>query len=78
MPQVLKYSVDTMKPRVEYLRSIGVKEEDIGKVVRRMPSILVYSVEDTMKPRVEYLRSIGVKEEDIGKVVTRSDRKSVV
>ena len=37
-PQALELDVEkTMKPRVEYLRSIGVKDENIGKVVAKHP-----------------------------------------
>jgi len=57
LPPVLGYSIeDGMMPRVQYLKDIGVKEDDIGKVVTRLPPVLGLSVENNLKPTYEYLR----------------------
>ena len=55
-PAVLSYDVTkTMQPRVEYLRSIGVKEEDIGKVVTRLPAVLGLDIRNLMERRLQTL-----------------------
>ena len=66
-PQVLGLDVEgTMKPRVEYLKSIGVRDEDIGKVVARLPQVLGLDVEGNLKPTYEFLsQNFGVTVEDI-------------
>lgn len=62
---------DTIEPRVNYLKLIGVKDNDIWKVILRFPQIVVYDIDKTMKKRVKYLKSIGINDENIGKIVTR-------
>jgi mTERF domain-containing protein len=69
-PDVLGYSIGKMNIGVNYLRSLGVKDENLGKIITRLPQVLEYSVEN-MDIRVQYLRSLGVKDEDIGKIVTK-------
>lgn len=62
-------SLHTIHKNIIYLIDIGIKKEDISKVVTRHPQVLSIDVQNTIKARVEYLKSICVKE--IGKVVTR-------
>ena len=66
-PHVLELDVEkTMKPRVEYLKSIGVRDEDIGKVVSRLPHVLEFDVEKNLKPTYEFLnQNLGVAVRDI-------------
>ena len=55
-----------MKPTVEYLKSIGIKKKDIGKVVAKLPAILGYDVESNLKPKYEFLKqNFNVSAEDI-------------
>ena len=44
-----------MQPRVNYLLNLGVKQEDVGKIITKHPQILEYRVEQTMQPKYEYL-----------------------
>ncbi|KAI5066305.1 hypothetical protein GOP47_0018929 [Adiantum capillus-veneris] len=64
--------INKVKERVGYLMSLGIKNEDIGKVITRHPQVLEYTVDRMMKPRVEYLQSIGVPEARLGRVLTVS------
>jgi len=66
-PQVLALDIENkMKPRVEYLKSIGVKEEDISKVVAILPQVLGSDVEKNLKPTYKFLQSnFNVCVEDI-------------
>jgi len=65
-PKVLAYDPKTINKKVDWLKSIGVK--NIGKVVEREPKVLTYDPE-TMDIKVKYLKSIGVVK--IGKVVEK-------
>lgn len=70
-PLLLTNSVqETMTPRVEFLRSLGVSREGVAKMVTRHPQILHYKIE-SMLPRLRYLQSIGMSEEDIILCVSR-------
>lgn len=60
-----------MLPVVSYLLQLGVKPEDIGKVILRRPQLLGYTL-NGMQPTVNYLLKLGVQEEMLGKVITIS------
>lgn len=61
---------DTLEPRVAFLREqVGVAEENIGKVITRLPSVLTYT-EDFMQQRVDFLRGAGLSDEELAKAVT--------
>jgi hypothetical protein len=70
-PAVLELSVeDTLLPRVAFLReTVGVAEENLGKVILRLPSVLTYS-EESMQQRIEFLLEAGLCQEDLAKAVT--------
>ncbi|MCO5559134.1 hypothetical protein L7F22_012726 [Adiantum nelumboides] len=64
--------INKVKERLGYLMSLGIKIEDIGKVITRHPQVLEYTVDRMMKPRVQYLQSLGVPETRLGRVLTVS------
>ena len=68
---MLELSVeDTLLPRVAFLRdTVGVAEENLGKVILRLPSVLTYS-EDSMQQRIEFLLEAGLCQDDLAKAVT--------
>ena len=70
-PAVLELSVDeTLLPRVAFLRdTVGVAEENLGKVILRLPSVLTYS-EESMQQRIDFLLEAGLCQEDLAKAVT--------
>lgn len=55
--------------RLEYLLSVGVKHQDIKKILMRQPQILQYTVENGLKPRVELLKGLGIPDSQIGQIV---------
>jgi mTERF domain-containing protein len=62
-----------MKPRIQYLKRLGVPESKLGRVITVAPSLLECSLHRSLKPRVEYLKDVvGIKDSDIGLIVTRS------
>ena len=70
-PAVLELSVeDTLLPRVAFLRdTVGIAEENLGKVIMRLPSVLTYS-EESMQQRIDFLLEAGLSPDDLAKAVT--------
>lgn len=60
-----------MAPMVDYLISLGVRKEKIGKVILRRPQLLGYTIPG-LQPTVQYLIELGVKPEFLGKVISTS------
>ncbi|XP_057441048.1 transcription termination factor MTERF9, chloroplastic isoform X2 [Lotus japonicus] len=55
-PQLLHYSIDDgLLPRINFLRSIGMKNPDILKVLTSLTQVLSLSLEDNLKPKYLYL-----------------------
>ncbi|KAH8971460.1 hypothetical protein BDL97_02G143600 [Sphagnum fallax] len=60
-----------MYPIINYLLILGVKQEDLGKVILRRPQLLGYTIPGLV-PTVDYLLELGVKPQMLGKVITTS------
>ncbi|KAG0615823.1 hypothetical protein M758_5G069600 [Ceratodon purpureus] len=58
-----------MAPMVNYLITLGVAKERIGKVILRRPQLLGYTILG-LQPTVQYLIELGVKPELLGKVIS--------
>mmetsp|Transcript_23167 Transcript_23167/g.72330 ORF Transcript_23167/g.72330 Transcript_23167/m.72330 type:complete len:508 (+) Transcript_23167:5138-6661(+) len=56
-PQILQYAPESMQPRLEYLQSIGMSEDQVVMTVTRLSQLFSLSVEDNLKPKYEYLTS---------------------
>ncbi|CAI5990861.1 unnamed protein product [Closterium sp. NIES-64] len=55
-PQLLHYSLDdAVRPRVAFLRSIGLSSRDVAHVLFRLPQILSLSVPNCLAPKYDYL-----------------------
>ncbi|KAK8481131.1 hypothetical protein V6N11_034909 [Hibiscus sabdariffa] len=55
-PQFLHYSIDDgLLPRINFLRSIGMCNSDILKVLTSLTQVLSLSLEDNLKPKYLYL-----------------------
>ncbi|XVF77278.1 hypothetical protein PTKIN_Ptkin14bG0030200 [Pterospermum kingtungense] len=55
-PQLLHYSIDDgLLPRINFLRSIGMRNSDIVKVLTSLTQVLSLSLEDNLKPKYMYL-----------------------
>ncbi|KAG2241542.1 hypothetical protein Bca52824_096471 [Brassica carinata] len=55
-PQILHYSIDDgFLPRINFLRSIGMCNSDILKVLTSLTQVLSLSLEDNLKPKYMYL-----------------------
>ncbi|KAK7386003.1 hypothetical protein VNO78_32030 [Psophocarpus tetragonolobus] len=55
-PQLLHYSIDDgLLPRINFLRSIGMKNSDIVKVLTSLTQVLSLSLEENLRPKYLYL-----------------------
>ncbi|KAL5803973.1 hypothetical protein ACOSQ3_030773 [Xanthoceras sorbifolium] len=55
-PQLLHYSIeDGFLPRINFLRSIGMRNSDILKILTSLAQVLSLSLEDNLKPKYMYL-----------------------
>jgi hypothetical protein len=52
---VLNGRVESLRKRVDFLRSIGLSAGEAASVIGRCPSVLILSVENNLWPKVEYL-----------------------
>ncbi|MCL7045670.1 hypothetical protein MKW94_030255 [Papaver nudicaule] len=55
-PQLLHYSIeDGILPRINFLRSIGMRNSEIVKVLTSLTQVLSLSLEDNLRPKYLYL-----------------------
>ncbi|CAL9115870.1 unnamed protein product [Musa textilis] len=66
----LQINLSSAQERLEFLLSVGVKHEDIKRILMRQPQILEYTVENNLKSHVAFLVSIGVPHSRIGQIIT--------
>ncbi|KAL8129143.1 hypothetical protein V2J09_018298 [Rumex salicifolius] len=62
-------NVISARERLEYLLSVGVKHNDIKKMLLRQPQILEYTVKNNLKVHVAFLVSLGIPDSRIGRIV---------
>lgn len=55
--QVLHYSVDSMQEKLQYLRDIGMEEQQVAQSILRLPQLLCLDVRHNMRPKYNYLQS---------------------
>ena len=61
-PQLLAVSTeDVILPALYFLKSLSIKENEIAKIVRAFPAILLLDVENEMRRVVEFFKDRGVK-----------------
>ena len=71
-PQVLSCSIeDNLKPTVDWIKGLGLKQTQVAKVVARLPAVLGYSVEDNLQPKVDWIKGLGLNQAQVAKVVVR-------
>ncbi|MEM5830678.1 MAG: hypothetical protein QXO40_00535, partial [Candidatus Aenigmatarchaeota archaeon] len=65
-------SIKKMKENVEYLLSLGVRRENIGRIVEKHPQILEYSIENNLNPKVEYFKDLGFSKKEIAEYIEKN------
>ncbi|XP_021739559.1 transcription termination factor MTERF9, chloroplastic-like [Chenopodium quinoa] len=63
-------NVFSARERLEYLMNVGVKHNDIKKILLRQPQLLGYTVDSNMKSHVAFLGDLDIPESKIGQVIT--------
>ncbi|XP_008800630.1 transcription termination factor MTERF9, chloroplastic isoform X1 [Phoenix dactylifera] len=66
----LQMNLVSVKERLEFLLSVGVKHSNIKRILMRQPQILEYTVENNLKSHVAFLVNIGIPDSRIGQVIT--------
>lgn len=55
--QVLHYRVECMEEKLRYLRSIGMKAEQMAVVLQRLPQLLSLDIRNNLVPKYNYLQA---------------------
>ena len=58
-----------LKPKLHWLRHIGLSHDQVAKVVAGFPPILGLSIEQNLKPTVDWLLGLGLSKTQVAKVV---------
>ncbi|XP_021888130.1 transcription termination factor MTERF4, chloroplastic isoform X2 [Carica papaya] len=71
LPRLLLLSVEShLKPMVEFLESIGVRQGSLGKVLLLFPPIIFCNIEE-IKRKISALEKVGAVDNDVGKMVLK-------
>ncbi|KAL5999053.1 hypothetical protein ACLOJK_010003 [Asimina triloba] len=66
-PQFFSFHPEYLEMHIEFLRSIGLSEEEIFRIILSHPSIFSASRERKLQPRIEFLKQCGLDTNDIFK-----------
>ena len=68
--QVLGLGIEAhLEPTAEWIRSLGLSQTQVAKVIRTFPQVLGYSLEANLEPTVEWIRSLGLSQTQVAKVI---------
>ncbi|KAG5526642.1 hypothetical protein RHGRI_032792 [Rhododendron griersonianum] len=68
-PQLLSYSMEELKSRVQFFLDMGMNDKDFGTMVFDYPQVLGYFSMEEMKQKVRYLMEFGLSYEDVGRLL---------
>ncbi|KAF7126785.1 hypothetical protein RHSIM_Rhsim11G0177400 [Rhododendron simsii] len=68
-PQLLSYSMEELKSRVQFFLDMGMNDKDFGTMVFDYPQVLGYFSMEEMKQKVHYLMEFGLSYEDVGRLL---------
>ncbi|XP_010553394.1 PREDICTED: transcription termination factor MTERF5, chloroplastic-like [Tarenaya hassleriana] len=74
VPLVYSFSVETLTPKLRFLRSILGSENDVCRVVTANPRVLTSSLKNQLEPNYEFIKSIIEQDDLIAKSIKRSSR----
>lgn len=66
----LQTKAASAQERMDFLRGVGVKTEDLVKIIVKQPQILGYTIENNIKPHIDFLRGLGVPDSRLGQIIT--------
>ncbi|XP_077243065.1 plastid transcriptionally active 15 [Tasmannia lanceolata] len=64
-PPVLSYTVEHLKSQTEFLKSVGMSDEEVFKIVLVYPGLFSISKERKLQPRIEFLKQCGLNSSDM-------------
>ncbi|CAI9775222.1 unnamed protein product [Fraxinus pennsylvanica] len=74
-PKVFLYNPqNTLLPKLDFLRSIGVSNADIPKVIMRNPALMGRSLEKQIWPCYNFLKSLPLSGKEVVMMVNRNSR----
>ncbi|XP_078150300.1 uncharacterized protein LOC144545609 isoform X1 [Carex rostrata] len=65
---VANVNKSTLNSRISYLKSMGLSQEDIARVIGKTPNVLQLS-EELLSRKIELLKSMGLSQEDVTCVI---------
>lgn len=70
-PMVMVSKRDEIMAKVEFLKGIGVRKEDINRIICLFPRILAYGVENRLKPLFDEFEDLGFSLSEVKREVLR-------
>ncbi|CAE7315404.1 MTERF4, partial [Symbiodinium sp. CCMP2456] len=62
-PSVLGCSIEAnLKPKVQWIKGLGLSQSQVVKVIARFPALLGYSIEANLKPTVDWIKGLGLSQ----------------
>ena len=69
-PPVLGLSiVENLKPKVEWMKGLGLSQSQVAKVIATSPQVLGLSLEANLKPTVEWIKGLGLSQSQVAKLI---------
>ncbi|XP_027112259.1 transcription termination factor MTERF2, chloroplastic-like isoform X2 [Coffea arabica] len=68
-PEILSFSMEELKGRVEFYLNMGMDEKDFGTMVFDFPKVLGYFPMEEMNQKVTFLKEFGLNDEEVGKLL---------
>ncbi|XP_057494703.1 transcription termination factor MTERF2, chloroplastic [Actinidia eriantha] len=68
-PQLMSYSMEELKSRVQFYLDMGMNDKDFGTMVFDFPKVLGHFSMEEMKQKVGYLMEFGLSNEDVGRLL---------
>ncbi|KAH9320529.1 hypothetical protein KI387_015168, partial [Taxus chinensis] len=66
----LHIKVEAVQKRLDFFVGMGVKSEDLVKIITRQPKILEYTIDGKIKPHIEFLLGLGVPASRLGRILS--------
>ena len=73
-PSVLVSSIEAnLKPKVEWMKGLGLSQTQVAKVITTWPPVLGLSIEANLKPTVEWMiKGLGLSQSQVARMIATS------
>ena len=70
LPSVLGFSIEEyLRPKVQWLEDLGLKQHQVVKTVSRFPALLSYSIERNLDLKLAWFLDLGLSKFQIAKMI---------